>query len=66
MGRENYLLSKIPKGLDYNSKYEANFEKYARYMGNGVYSWKGIHATDTRILFLTGVLMSEKVVFKQE
>jgi len=66
MERENYLLSKIPKGLDYDSKYGDNFNKYARYMGNGVYSWKGIHATDTRILFLTGVLISEKVHFKQE
>lgn len=64
--REEYLLSKIPKGLDYDSKYRDNFEKYARYMGNGVYTWKGLHATETRILFLTGVLMSERVDFKQE
>ena len=66
MKREEYLLSKIPRGLDYDSKYEANFNKYARYMGNGVYSWKGIYATDIRILFLTGILMSEKIDIKNE
>lgn len=66
MERENYLLSKIPKDLDYDAKYEAHFNKYARYMGNGSYSWKGLYANDVRILFLTGVLMSEKTKFKQE
>lgn len=63
--REKYLLSKIPKDLDYDSKYGENFTKYARYMGNGVYSWKGILATDTRILFLIGVLKSERIEFKE-
>lgn len=64
--REEYLLSKIPKGLNYNEKYEENFNKYARYMGNGTYSWKGLYASSLRLLFLTGVLMSEKINFKQE
>lgn len=64
--RETYLLSKIPKGLDYDTKYHDNFKKYARYMGNSIYTWKGIYASDTRILYLTGVLRSEGITFKEE
>jgi hypothetical protein len=63
--RIKYLESKLPKGLDYEGKYYNNFSKYACYMGNGVYTWKGIHATDTRELFLMGVLSSEKIKFKE-
>jgi hypothetical protein len=66
MSREEYLLSKIPKDLDYDSKYFENFSKYARYMGNGVYSWKGHLATDVRILYLSGILSSERIKFKEE
>jgi len=29
------------------AKYQENFNKYARYMGNGVYSWMGILSDDT-------------------
>lgn len=64
--REEYLLSKIPKGLDYETKYWSNFKKYATFMGNGVYQWKGILANDTRTLFLMGVLRSERIDFKEE
>lgn len=63
--RIKYLESKLPTGLDYEGKYYDNFAKYARYMGNGVYTWRGIHATDTRELFLMGVLRMEKVEFKE-
>ena len=35
-------------------------------MGNGVYSWKGSIASDTRVLFLIGVLRSKKNEFKEE
>ena len=66
MERIMYLESKLPKGIDFNEKYGKNFDKYARYMGNGVYSWKGLLATDTRELFLLGVLRSEGVEFKEE
>jgi len=66
MKRIKYLESKLPKDLDPNDKYGKNFDKYARYMGNGVYSWKGLMATDTRELFLLGVLRSEGVEFKEE
>ena len=64
MNRINYLEKKLPKGIDVNDKYGKNFDKYARYMGNGVYSWKGLMATDTRELFLIGVLRSEGIEFK--
>lgn len=66
MERIKYLESKIPKELDSNAKYGKNFGKYARYMGNGVYSWKGLISTDTREMFLLGVLISEGVEFKDE
>lgn len=64
--RIQYLESKLPKELDYDKKYGENFNKYSRYMGNGVYTWKGVLATDTRELFLLGVLKSEGVDFKRE
>lgn len=64
--RIKYLEKKIPKGLDIEKKYGENFNKYARYMGNGVYSWKGLVATDTRELFLIGILRSEGIKFKEE
>jgi hypothetical protein len=72
--RITYLTNKLPKTVkNYNGetvtveeKYRANFEKYARYLGNGVYTWKGITATDTAVLFLMGVLFSERIKFKQE
>jgi hypothetical protein len=66
MLREKYLESKIPAGVDINVKYMSNFEKYARYLGNGVYSWKGLYSTDTRELFLMGALMSEGIKFKEQ
>ena len=34
-------------------------------MGNGVYSWKGSIASDTRVLFLIGVLRSKKMNLKK-
>jgi len=45
------------------AKYQENFNKYARYMGNGVYSWFGILCDDTRELFLMGVLRKENISF---
>jgi hypothetical protein len=62
--RIKYLESKIPSDLDYEAKYYNNFTKYARYIGNGVYAWRDIHATNTRELFLMGVLKMEKINFK--
>lgn len=35
-------------------------------MGNGVYSWMGTVASDTRELFLVGVLRSKGIKFKEE
>lgn len=65
------LLPKTVKDLNGNvvsvdEKYGKNFEKYARYEGNGVYQWKGLRANDTCILFLMGVLCSENIEFKNE
>ena len=66
MNRTEYLESKLPKGLDVEKKYGDTFNKYARYMGNGVYSWGGDVATDTRELFLIGILRRENIKFKEE
>ncbi len=46
-------------------KYRGNFEKYATYRGNGVYYWKEIYSTDTRELFLLGILEAEKIKYKK-
>ena len=50
--RIKYLESLIPESTDINQKYFPSFSKYAQYMGNGVYSYRGILSTDTRELFL--------------
>jgi len=68
--RIKYLESRLGKTKaereKLEKKYQSNFEKYARYMGNGVYTWKGIYTNDTRELFLMGVLRQEGITFKEE
>ena len=59
-------LADIPKEVDIEAKYRKNFEKYAGYQGNGVYTWKGLVAADVRELFLLGVLVGENIKFKDE
>lgn len=51
----------IPDGVDLEEKYFDNFAKYSTRIGNGVYQWRGITDTDTRILFLKGALLIEGV-----
>jgi len=63
--RIEYLESKLPKDIDVEMKYRKNFEKYAGYVGNGIYQWKGITTTETSELFLMGVLKSENIKFKE-
>ena len=63
--RISYLESKLPKGVDYETKYRKRFERSASYLGNGVYAWDELRATDTRELFLLGVLIGEGIKFKQ-
>ena len=62
--RTKYLESLLPKDLN-TDKYYENFTKYACYMGNGVYSWRGLQSTNTRDLFLMGVLKQEKISYKE-
>lgn len=59
--RIEWLESLIPKGVDINEKYGDKFGKYARYMGNGVYQYRGIYSTDTRELFLITSLLQEGI-----
>lgn len=66
--RIEYLESMIPKDKvdDIEKKYRPNFEKHAQYMGNGVYGWKGLLASNPRELYLLGVLRSENIKFEEE
>lgn len=68
--RVEYLESRLGKTKaereKIETKYREKFDKYAQYMGNGVYSWRGILSTDTRELFLMGVLRQEGITYKEE
>ena len=58
-----YLEAKLPKEID--PKYIEQFEKYARYVGNGIYEWRGNMSTCTRQLFAMGVLSILNIKFKR-
>jgi len=60
-----YLESLVPKDVDINKLYYPNFAKFANYLGNGVYSYRGIHSTDTRELFLMTSLRQLKIKYKE-
>lgn len=64
--RIQYLESLIPKDIDINEKFYDKFSKYAQYMGNGVYSYRGIHSTDTRELFIMTSLRQLDIKYKEE
>ena len=49
--RITYLESKLPKGVDIETKYRKRFDRSASYLGNGVYAWDELRATDTREFF---------------
>jgi hypothetical protein len=56
------LEAKLPKPEEtYEKKYLNRFEKYATYMGGGVYQWQGLYASDTRVLWLKGILALEGI-----
>lgn len=63
--RIKYLESLVPKNIDIYEKYYDNFSKYAQYMGNGVYSYRGILSTDTRELFLLTSLRQLGITYKE-
>lgn len=57
--RIKYLESLLPSDEDSKQKIDdawVQFDKYATYLGNGVYQWLGIVAKDSRELFLMGCL----------
>lgn len=67
--RIEYLESLLPEGKagkNLQKKYEKNFQAAAVYLGNGTYGWKGLYSTDTRELFLMGVLSSENISYNLE
>ena len=59
-------LKKIPPSIDIELKYRDSFERYARQMYDGVYTWCGVTAKDTRELFLEVVLLKENIKFKSK
>jgi hypothetical protein len=63
--RIKYLQRLVPKDIDINEKFYKNFSKYAQYMGNGVYEYKGILSTDTQELFLMASLSQLRIPYKQ-
>ncbi|BAV39347.1 hypothetical protein BPT24_223 [Tenacibaculum phage pT24] len=64
---EEYLESLIPNNDEdsLRKKYFNNFEKYASYLGNGVYTWDGFYSSCTRELWLMGALHREKIIFEK-
>jgi hypothetical protein len=63
--RTEYLESLVPTGVHNNERFFRNFSKYAQYMGNGIYSYRGILSTDTRELFLMTSLLQLEIPYKQ-
>ena len=63
--RTKYLNSLLPKDRDIEKKYLKDFEKQACYLGNGIYEWCGIYASDTRELFLMGCLSREGIEYEK-
>ena len=65
--RIKYLESLLPMSEDkLEKKHLKHFEKYATYMGGGTYQWQGIRSSDTRELWLMGVLCREQIEFEFE
>lgn len=72
--RIEYLESLMPKTcidkktnktMTVDEKYSDSFSKYAVYLGNGVYSWRGIVSTDTQELYMLVVLRCEGIDFEE-
>ncbi len=67
MDRRKYLETRLGANRKERelkeAKYVDSFNKHAQYMGNGVYTWRGILSDDTRELFLMGVLRQENISF---
>lgn len=65
MDRIKYLERKFPN-KDVEDKYQPRFQKEARYVGNGIYTWCGQYSRNPRELFLMGVLISEGIKFNYQ
>ena len=60
-----YLENLVPKDVDIDKLFYDNFAKFASYMGNGIYSYRGLYSTDTRELFLMSSLQRLKIEYKE-
>ena len=67
MDRKEQLVKLLPlPEEELENKWFKDFERQARYVGNGVYSWHSIYSSDTRELWLLGVLAREGIVVPKE
>ena len=59
------LIQKLEKKItkEMEEKHYPRFEKYASYLGNGVYGIRGLYSTDTRELFLMFVAKEEGIEY---
>lgn len=62
---ENLIEKKIPCDIA-ESKHFNKFEKEARYVGNGIYSWGSIQSSDARELFLLGICARLGIIVPDE
>ncbi len=46
-------------------KYERSFSNTARYLNNGIYVWGDVYASDTRELWLLGILAFEGIYVEE-
>ncbi len=68
MERNKYLERRVKiggekLGVDLEEKHRKNFERQCMYLGNGIYHWGNTHSTDTREVFLLGVLDREGIKY---
>lgn len=61
-----YLESRLPKDGDIEATHFNSFKRFCGYKGNGIYEWRGFVSTDTRELFLLGILHREGIKFDKE
>tara|TARA_R110002167_G_scaffold310493_1_gene515413 strand:- start:402 stop:602 length:201 start_codon:yes stop_codon:yes gene_type:complete len=62
--RIKYLESLLPiNEVILQERYFDKFEKYATHTNNGTYHWLGIRSSNTRELWLMGILFKEGVKY---
>ncbi|MCW8966681.1 MAG: hypothetical protein OQK82_08365 [Candidatus Pacearchaeota archaeon] len=63
---EKHNIDEDGRLTEKHKPYSDIFEKQARYICEGVYSWGSIYARDTRLLFLKGILAMNGISFEED